>query len=107
MLKAAASAPQVKWLTASVAGAGRLSGKPALPTFVAKEATKPQAANQRLILSPCIKVCAIDVVTGLCVGCGRTRAEIADWSAMPEAERERIMAELRVKRRRTAAESNR
>lgn len=44
--------------------------------------------------SPCIRVCIIDPVTGLCEGCGRTREEIARWSGLTEKERLKIMAEL-------------
>ena len=44
--------------------------------------------------SPCNKVCVLDPQSGLCRGCLRTLAEIAGWSAMSDAERERIMAEL-------------
>jgi len=46
------------------------------------------------ISSPCTKVCTIDPRSGLCLGCGRTLAEIAQWGAMNESERQRIMAEL-------------
>jgi len=46
------------------------------------------------IESPCVNICDIDCITGLCQGCGRTLAEIASWSALPSAERRRIMAEL-------------
>ncbi len=41
--------------------------------------------------SPCIDVCTMDPVTGLCAGCGRTLQEIASWSSISDAERERIM----------------
>jgi uncharacterized protein len=44
--------------------------------------------------SPCVDICEIDRVTGLCLGCRRTIEEIAAWSAMTSAERRRIMAEL-------------
>jgi uncharacterized protein len=54
------------------------------------------------LLSPCIKVCAIDVTTGLCAGCARTRAEIAAWSGMNDAERDRIITQLPARRRRAA-----
>ncbi len=41
-----------------------------------------------MIESPCILVCAIDIETGYCFGCGRTRDEIAAWiSFSPEARR--------------------
>jgi len=44
--------------------------------------------------SPCVDICAIDSVTGLCLGCARTVAEISAWAAMTSEERRRIMAEL-------------
>jgi predicted Fe-S protein YdhL (DUF1289 family) len=44
--------------------------------------------------SPCRKVCVIHPDSGLCIGCLRTREEIAAWpSLLPEARRA-IMAEL-------------
>ena len=46
------------------------------------------------ISTPCIKVCAVSGQTGLCIGCGRTLAEIAGWGGMSEPERQQIMAEL-------------
>ena len=46
------------------------------------------------ISTPCIKVCAVSGQTGLCVGCGRTLAEIATWGGLDEARRREIMAEL-------------
>jgi hypothetical protein len=44
--------------------------------------------------SPCVKTCTIDMATGLCAGCGRTRNEIAVWSSISSTERRRIMMEL-------------
>ncbi|MEM7767338.1 MAG: DUF1289 domain-containing protein [Pseudomonadota bacterium] len=46
------------------------------------------------IISPCIKVCAVDGTTGTCLGCGRTLKEIGGWTRMNDAERTQIMAEL-------------
>ena len=46
------------------------------------------------IASPCNKVCAVDPASGLCFGCGRSLAEIANWIAMGDGERARIMTEL-------------
>ena len=46
------------------------------------------------IESPCILVCSIDLKTGFCFGCGRTRDEIADWIAMSPDQRRAVMAEL-------------
>ena len=47
-----------------------------------------------MIETPCINICTLDARSGLCVGCGRTVAEIANWTAMTDDERRRIMAEL-------------
>jgi predicted Fe-S protein YdhL (DUF1289 family) len=46
------------------------------------------------LCSPCVKVCAMDPVRGLCIGCWRTLDEIARWGAMSETEREAVMAAL-------------
>lgn len=50
------------------------------------------------IESPCIKICVIHPAEGLCVGCLRTREEIAAWSAMTPGERRTIMAGLAARR---------
>ncbi|HEX5866937.1 MAG TPA: DUF1289 domain-containing protein [Beijerinckiaceae bacterium] len=52
------------------------------------------------VSTPCVHLCVLDRDTGLCLGCGRTLAEITRWSAMTEAERTRIMAELPARRAR-------
>lgn len=44
--------------------------------------------------SPCILVCSIDMKTGFCFGCGRTKDEIALWTSYTDAERREIMAVL-------------
>jgi uncharacterized protein len=46
------------------------------------------------IASPCTKICTIDPRSRLCVGCGRTLTEIAQWGSINDAERTRIMGEL-------------
>ena len=48
--------------------------------------------------SPCVKVCQMDPARDLCIGCLRTLDEIARWGAMPDSEREAIMAELPARR---------
>ena len=46
------------------------------------------------IETPCVKLCVVDPDSGFCIGCGRSRAEIAGWIAMsPDARRE-VMADL-------------
>jgi uncharacterized protein len=47
-----------------------------------------------MIESPCILVCSIDMATGLCFGCGRTREEIGYWSMITPERRREIMAQL-------------
>jgi uncharacterized protein len=44
--------------------------------------------------SPCVKICVVDPLSGLCVGCGRTVAQISLWPEMTEADRLAVMAEL-------------
>lgn len=46
------------------------------------------------IASPCNKICTLDPVSGLCLGCGRTTDEIASWSALSDDDREAIMRKL-------------
>jgi predicted Fe-S protein YdhL (DUF1289 family) len=47
-----------------------------------------------VIESPCILVCSIDMKTGYCFGCGRTREEIAGWIDMTPAARRAVMDTL-------------
>jgi predicted Fe-S protein YdhL (DUF1289 family) len=51
-------------------------------------------ATPPVIESPCVKICAIDPASELCMGCGRTLDEITRWYGMGGDERQRIMAEL-------------
>jgi predicted Fe-S protein YdhL (DUF1289 family) len=46
------------------------------------------------MISPCILVCSIDLKTGYCFGCGRTRDEIAGWLDYSDEERQSVMQEL-------------
>lgn len=43
------------------------------------------------IQSPCIKVCAVDGETGLCLGCGRSLKEIGGWMQFDDAGRQSVM----------------
>ena len=47
-----------------------------------------------MISSPCVKICVVDPVSGLCIGCGRTVAEITIWPDISETARIETMAEL-------------
>jgi hypothetical protein len=44
--------------------------------------------------SPCLSVCRMDAVTGLCQGCFRTLEEIAAWGGASDAERRATWARL-------------
>ncbi|MBS0253294.1 MAG: DUF1289 domain-containing protein [Proteobacteria bacterium] len=44
--------------------------------------------------SPCIGICKLDVATGFCLGCARTGAEIGDWMAMSETQRDAVWNKL-------------
>ncbi len=44
--------------------------------------------------TPCIQICVIDTLSGLCIGCGRTVSEIAAWPSLGEPERRAIMTQL-------------
>lgn len=44
--------------------------------------------------SPCIKVCALDPLSELCSGCGRSLGEIERWPQMSEAERMQLIPAL-------------
>ncbi len=46
------------------------------------------------IETPCVKVCVVDPETQFCIGCGRTRGEIADWIGMKPATRHQIIETL-------------
>jgi len=56
----------------------------------------------RSIATPCVKVCVVDGASGLCLGCFRTLPEIAGWSRLSDAERERVMRELPEREKRQA-----
>ncbi|HEY0104506.1 MAG TPA: DUF1289 domain-containing protein [Rhizomicrobium sp.] len=47
-----------------------------------------------MISSPCNKICVIDGLADICIGCGRSLPEIARWGRMSEDERLAIMATL-------------
>lgn len=54
----------------------------------------PIKSSRPAIETPCVQICQIDEASGLCRGCGRTRGEIARWSAFTSEERRKLMAEL-------------
>ena len=57
-----------------------------------------------MVDSPCVKICELDQ-DGVCVGCGRTRAEIAGWMSMSDAEKAQVV-ERADKRKRAMSASD-
>lgn len=51
------------------------------------------------MVSPCVNICRI-AADGRCEGCARTLDEIARWTSMGEAERDRVMRDLPGRRER-------
>jgi len=59
----------------------------------------PQLAHSGPVPSPCVSVCRIDPVTGLCAGCARTLNEIAAWSAYSDEEKRIVWSRIEARRR--------
>ncbi|MCX7929678.1 MAG: DUF1289 domain-containing protein [Chlorobi bacterium] len=53
-----------------------------------------KSTDSTTIETPCRKICRIDHQTRLCIGCKRTRTEIAQWLFYTPAERRAIMQKL-------------
>ena len=41
--------------------------------------------------SPCVSVCQMDPSDGVCLGCYRTRAEIASWRSMDDVDQLQLL----------------
>ena len=48
--------------------------------------------------SPCISICVMDPVRGLCTGCQRTLDEIAVWSILDDEEKRAVWVQLAARR---------
>ncbi|THF53997.1 DUF1289 domain-containing protein [Allorhizobium terrae] len=59
------------------------------------------------IESPCTGICTIEPQTALCLGCGRSLAQIAAWSSYAPATRRAIMATLQAAQAPSAFERTR
>ena len=51
------------------------------------------------LVSPCIGLCYLDPVSGLCRGCYRTVDEISAWSDFTPEERTAVVKQLRERQR--------
>ena len=45
------------------------------------------------MITPCVDICKLDQ-NAMCIGCGRTLQEIAEWSGMTDQERQLVMERL-------------
>lgn len=54
--------------------------------------------HRKEIESPCQKICMINPDNGYCIGCLRTRDEIAQWSRLSKNDRTAIIAVLNQRR---------
>lgn len=64
------------------------------PRLIAVDDDPFETVAVQAIESPCVLVCSIDTATGWCLGCGRTRDEIARWTAIDSDARRAVMAVL-------------
>lgn len=51
------------------------------------------------VQSPCVQVCVLDEGIGSCVGCGRTRAEIWQWTRCSDDEKREILKAAALRKR--------
>lgn len=56
-----------------------------------------------MLASPCINLCRMDEVSGLCAGCWRTIGEITAWSRSDDTARAAILAAVARRRQAPAA----
>ncbi len=61
-----------------------------------KSPSADQAAAK--LPSPCISVCQMDPSDGVCLGCYRTRGEIASWRSMNEVDQLKLLDVLSERR---------
>lgn len=60
-----------------------------------------------MIESPCVKICKIDAVTHLCIGCCRTLQEIQNWPYMSSGQKLEVLDEIVLRRIEFAAAHDR
>jgi predicted Fe-S protein YdhL (DUF1289 family) len=50
-----------------------------------------------MIPTPCVGICSIDSQSELCIGCGRTRQEIATWIKLEVQQQLDLMDEIKTR----------
>jgi len=43
------------------------------------------------VQSPCVEICQLDPVSGMCLGCFRTMDEIATWIELSDIEKQNVL----------------
>ena len=43
------------------------------------------------VQSPCVEICQLDPVSGMCLGCFRTMDEIASWIDLTDIEKQNVL----------------
>lgn len=56
--------------------------------------------SKHQVKSPCINVCKMDKLSGLCLGCFRTIPEIKAWKGLSRKEQKALLANLDSRRAR-------
>ena len=75
-----------------------LPDKAVLALFREVDCVMDDSQTQAKLVSPCISVCQMDVEKGLCLGCYRTRAEIAAWRSLDQDDQLGLLDILRDRR---------
>ena len=68
------------------------------PAGHAPDATAGGVPDGSPVPSPCIQVCQIDAASAWCEGCQRSLDEIAAWSALDDAAKRAVWAQLEPRR---------
>jgi predicted Fe-S protein YdhL (DUF1289 family) len=58
----------------------------------------PAAGKTGDIESPCVRVCILDRVHRLCIGCYRSLDEISYWTRYSNAQRQQVLSQIEIRR---------
>lgn len=68
------------------------TASPTTTRFVARVTAVPKPGQT--VPSPCVNVCRMSPVSGLCEGCWRTLTEIREWSRSDDAAKEAVWIQV-------------
>jgi hypothetical protein len=54
----------------------------------------PDSTKPKKLLSPCVSICQMDPKDEFCLGCFRTRSEIASWTSMDQKDQMLLLESL-------------